>query len=439
MFFTPLHFASAWTLLVILALTGISSAESRPQGSGDMLGPALGPNQLNCLRSIDGRPGLPSTSLAAQSDCELGLPSETSLLEFSYSEQRMDPASVADPHKLSEYLGDETNTLARSVGTFALLANHLANHLTAEVEFGHSHVAREGIPEPFSNEGMAARLGLRGEWGRTRYWAEYGFFDKEFTNLRDATPQDQAGAKLGAEFDWGILKPRMEFSRFHNNVAGNPTLSQTTTSKGLVSLDLGVAEWPSLKLAYGGEYKETASRPNGTMTEEVISHRLSGTLSYQRPSWEAYLTSSYSLKQDELNADSDTVVYDYVLGGVYRPMDVLKITPNVKFAQEFNGPTDVRTDKLSANLGFYYTISEGSFALSLNGSYIDDRSSDRSVDSQTLKGSLSLEKHLGDVFGLPHEKASLSLKTNYSRTVDRANQDADADSYSVLFLLEVIP
>ncbi len=429
------RFASAWTLLAFLVLTGTASAESLPRNPRDMLGRALDPYQAGCPHLINSRPLLQSISSGAHVDCKPGAPNEIVLpITSSFIEQRMDRASVTDPHMLPKYLSDETNSLARSAGTFALLDTHLA----AEFEFGHSRTTRPGILDLSVTEGMAARVGLKGEWGGAHYWAEYSYFDTEYTNLGAATPRDQAGAKFGAEWDLELLKPRFEFTHFHNNVAGDPERSQTTTSKGLVSLDLAIEKWPTLKVAYGGESKETASKPNGTVTEEFFAHTLTGTLAYQREVWEAYLTSAYTLKQDQLNRASDTAVYAYVLGGVYRPLNALSITPRLKFSQEFDGPTDVRTETLAANLGFSYLLLEGSLTLSLNGAFIHDRASDRSVDSQTLKGSFNIVKHFGNVFGLPHEKASLSLKTNYSRTADRVSENG-GESFSALLLFEVIP
>lgn len=274
-------------VFVVLTHVGTASAESPPNGLADMPGRAVGPDHAPCLQFADVRSLLPSASPDAPLDCESGLQNDLSLpmtLSYNYNEQKMDRASVTGPHNISKYLSDESNSLARSVGTFAFPGEHTR----AEFELDLSHANRPGILDYSRSAGMAARVGLKGEWGRTHYWAEYGYSNKDFTDLGGATPRDQAGVKVGAEWNLDVFKPRLEFTHFHNNVAADPSLAQTTTTKGLVAFDFGGVGWPRFTFAYGGELKETASKPNGKATEGFLTHTFTGTLSYQQEAWETY-------------------------------------------------------------------------------------------------------------------------------------------------------
>ncbi len=428
-----LRSASAWTVLAILTLGGIASAEGPSQSFENMLLELVQTDQQKCLRLNEGHARLPSTRPKAQSECESALPENNGPVKFSYAEQKSNAGPVSHPGDLPEYGNSESNPLLRSFATFPLLDEQL----TAELDFGYSYIAREGQPEP-EGEGMGARLGLKGEWDHVKYWAEYSFFGNEFTNSWDATPQDYLGGTFGAELDLGILTSRVEIAQFHNDVAGDPTESRTITSEGKVSLDLSVPQWPIVSLTYAHNQEKETSRQTGTVEGKFSTDTLSGTLSYARSTWDAYVTSSYSSTQDQLDPDYVTDVVDYMLGGSYRPIDGLSIIPFVEFTQSFDRWSEVRWDTLYASVGLDYSI-EKSMTFSLSGSFMAEQASDGYYDTRQFDTSIGVVKNLGNAFGLPHDKATLSFMLNYSRGLDLVYQDANWEAYSVLVFFEIAP
>ena len=365
---------------------GIASAENRPRSITD---------RPNGSLSTGDRFPLRSTSLGTHTDHKLTFPIKRSQLKFSFARQRMDPKKLKNMKHLSEYLSGERNTLMQSSGTVPLLDKRL----DGEVELGYSYIP--GEPELGGKKGAAAaRLGLKGKWDRVKYWGEYGFYGKEFTNIRRPTLKDRAGGKIGAKLKLGVLSSKAELTRFHNNVQRDPTESQTIKSQGKVSFDLEVPQWPKLTLTYKRTEKET-SRPNGTVSQKFSANTVSGTLRYSRSTWE--------------------------------------IKPSLKFTRYIYPSRDYRKERLYASLVSDYSIIERSMTLSLTGRFTADKTTDGDYDTQRFDGSIGLVKNVSNVFGLPDDKAILSVKLIYSRYIDLVDQGADLEKYSVLLLCEIGP
>ena len=399
---------------------GVASAENRPRTITDRPNGSLSAGDRLPLRSM---------VLGTHTDHKLGFLTKLSQLKFSSARQRMDPRKLKNLKQLSEYLSSERNTLLQSSGTVPLLDKRL----DGEVELGYSYIPGES--ELGGKKGAAAaRLGLKGEWDRVNYWGEYGFSGKEFTNLRDPT-QDRAGGKIGAKLKLGVLSSKAELTRFHNNVQRDPTESQTIDSKGKVSFDLKVPQWPTLTLTYNRREKET-SRPNDTVRQEFSANTVGGTLRYSRSTWGAYVTSTHSY-QHKWPAGSDTIEYDYALGGSYRPIHALQIKPFLKLTRFIYSSHDYRKERLYASLVSDYSIIERSMTLSLTGRFTADETTDGDYDTQRFDGSIGLVKNVSNVFGLPDDQAILSVKLNYSRDIDLVYQGADLEKYSILFLFEI--
>ena len=347
----------------------------------------------NGPRSITDRPNR-SLSTADHIVHKLRLLMERSQLKFSFARQKMDPRKLKNLKELSEYLGSERNTLTQSSGTVPLLDKRL----DGEVELGYSYFP--GEPELGGKKGAAAaRLGLKGKWDRVKYWGEYGFYGKEFTNIRNPTLKDRAGGKIGAKLKLGVLGSKAELTRFHNNVQRDPTESRTIKSQGKVSFDLKVPQWPTFTLTYNRKGKET-SRPNDTVRKKSSTNTVSGTLRYSRSTWE--------------------------------------IKPSLALTRYYIYPSyDNRKERFNASLVSDYSIKERSMTLSLTGRFTANKTTDGDYDTQRFDGSIGLVKNVSNVFGLPDDKAILSVKLTYSRFIDLVHQGADLKKYSVLFLCEI--
>lgn len=422
-----LRSTSPWILLLVAIVRGIAWAEGHPQRLGNASVHNLPSDERNCLHFADGYFLSPTVFFVPSFGCKFELPENT--------QQRTDRSTMKDPADVAKYLSDKPNNLMHSFATIPFFEQYLKG----EFEFGYNYRTSQELQSPWENEGMGARLTLKGESDLVTYWAEYSFFEKEFTNYRNPTPQDQEGAKIGAELKLGILKPRVELLRFHDNVEKDPIQAQNTTSAGNVSLDMIVPQWPVLTLTYGHGQKETTSRPGGPTTMDTSTDTFGGKVWYGRTTWEAYFALIHSFTQDKLNPGSDTILHGYILGGSYRPLEGFSISPTLNFTRTWERATDIQTDTLTANLDLHYSPADGSLIFSLHGSFVTNQASDGYVDTQAFDGSIGVTRHLGHLLGLPDDKATLSFKLSYSQYIGGVYDDANREGYSVLLLFEILP
>ena len=74
---------------------------------------------------------------------------------------------------------------------------------------------------------MGALFVLKGDLATMKYRAEYGYSGQEVGKATSLTATDQVGGKFVWEWKLPHVIPKMEFSRFANNVEEDPTRSQT--------------------------------------------------------------------------------------------------------------------------------------------------------------------------------------------------------------------
>lgn len=262
--------------------------------------------------------------------------------------------------------------------------------------------------------------------------------DKRYVTTWDSTSQDHTGDGFAKRFNLGVLAAEVERTRLENNVEEGPSDLQIVGSEGKVSLELSVRSWQMLTVTYARREEKETSRVARSILRKFSTDTVSATLWYGGSEWESYVTSSYSLKKNKLFSRSDKVMYGYMLGGSYQPIDALSINPLVEFAREFDRSSDARSKTLYAYLGIEYAILKDLMTFSIAGSYTANKTSD-GYNSQQFDGSIGLITNIGSAIGLPNDKATFSFKLNHSRNTDLNYQDADWQEHSMLFLFEIKP
>ncbi len=58
------------------------------------------------------------------------------------------------------------------------------------------------------------------------------------------------------------------------------------------------------------------------------------------------------------------------------------------------------------------------------------------MGTQNFTGSIGLSKNLGDIFGLPENRAVFSFKLNYNKYIDRIYSNSNSEAYSAMVLFE---
>ena len=102
-----------------------------------------------------------------------------------------------------------------------------------------------------------------------KYRAEYGYSGQEVGNAVSLTATDQVGGKFVWEWKLPHVIPKMELSRFANNVEEDPTRSQTIATQQKFSLNWKLPDWPSLALTYRRKQKDIFTSPEGSLTDTI--------------------------------------------------------------------------------------------------------------------------------------------------------------------------
>ncbi len=394
-------------------------------------------NTQDCLASTTDTPRFTTLSLKTEFGCDLRLQQDDIRVNFSYGRQNWQSSYVRNLNDLLTYLERENN-LTRSTGNIDLLGKSLQ----AEFELSYSYPTAPSPNTAEGSDGFATQIGLKGNHDRINYWGTYQNLGKEFTKNWDANPEDRNGqeeTKVGAEFDWGFLKPLVQLKRLSYNVENNSDESQSLSNEGKVSLGLSVPQWPILTLTYGRKQEETRNRSKGTLENESTTEELKASLWYQGSTWETLMLSSYSLTRDQMDRDSNSVVSYNYLGTSFWPIDGFSINPSLEFMQIKYNPSQYLTETTTANLGFKYSFFEELLKFSFHGYGSKTRDSDGYVDTQDLGVSFAVENDVEGILNLPHSNQKIILKMDHYSYRDLIYSTANSSVSSVLLLFKISP
>ncbi len=392
--------------------------------------------QRRCHSPAHQRPSSPSLDVKTEFDCELSLLEQRVQFDLSYAEQRWDRSKVSGLGEVLKYVNSQ-NKLARSSGRIDILGDQLG----VDFELNHSNLVSEQKIDPGSQATMdiAGKVAVEGTQEKLKYWVSYEYFGAEFSDRVRSTPRDRSGGKIGAELTLGPFTPRVELAQHSDNVSSDPNESQTSLSRGKLSIIAHAENWPLLTLTYGRDLKARVEKPGGPLDEEKTTDSFSGSLWYGRSNWDTYATSSYFVTEDEIQKETGSKTFYHALGGSYRPVDGLSLSPSLEFTQTYAGEAEYRTESLSANLGVDYYTSDGSLTGFAYGSFVTNQDSEGYVGDQSVSVALGLEKDLAGLIAIPHAKQSLLLRFDHYRYIDLVYSTSGLATYSALLLFKIAP
>jgi hypothetical protein len=310
----------------------------------------------------------------------------------------------------------------------------LQRQLKAKFDFDHSQ-----NPLDKDDQALSARLGLNGNRGPINFWSEYKITGEDSVRHSNSDAVNKGQGKVGAEINLGLIKPKVEIRRYNKYLDHDPAQTMISLSEHTVSLDLNVPHWPTLSLSYGQEETETSSGSTGNPDTQTLANKASATLWYGKSSWQSYLTSTYYSIHDQHDSGSDGVLYDYILGGSYQPINSLTFAPSLEVTQAYYDLHNNETATLYANLGLDYYSSLASLTVSIYGSYYKQRDSDGWIDAQSVDTYLGVEKDLGNILRLPYHKQKLIFKLSNGRYLDRIYTNASTVYTTATLLLNISP
>ena len=328
---------------------------------------------------------------------------------------------------------------------------------------------------PFTNR-MGAQIVLKGTASNMKYRAEYGYAGQETGNTPFATPNDQIGGKLVWEWNLPLVTPKVEFSRFTSNVDGDLTRAQTVDNQQNFSLNWTIPNFPSLALSYGRKQTDIFTQPDGPLAEAITAESVMANLMFKhavgKGDWSLYYrTSKNEVWQNGIEEEMGSTIagslhifepVDFTpkggftrqgnsqgtlgtdrffanLGSTFRITSTSTVKPGVEFSRAMYRFDELRTDTLSANLGYSYLASDDSMRISILGQYILNQNSNISADPQIYDISLLIKKDVHQLFKLNHRQQTLSLKIAHNHQVNAFSPVNQPAQTSAMLLVSILP
>lgn len=249
------------------------------------------------------------------------------------------------------------------------------------------------------------RFALMSAAGSIRYGLAYRLAGKEFVSA-----PDQQVKELWGEWSHGHARLRTSVGEFSNNVDADPARPRTIQTQGALMLTYARPSWPEFSLSYARSLIEGSGTVTGLVPQKSLADRLEGAVSIARPNWNARLSSSYVVTNDQLASGADTVSYVQMLSGTFRPLAPVTLTSVLMYRSDVQEWTGVRIHQPMASLSLNYDCT-ARVRLSALGGYGSTRSSDGLIEHETLNSKGILTWHPLDT-----RIAQVSFETGYSRT-----------------------
>lgn len=299
--------------------------------------------------------------------------------------------------------------------------------LTTEGEVANNATNDAGIPSRIDQRDdgtkRMVRMALTGTNGQFRYGINYRSAGKAFFNSPDQTVREMWG-----EWGVGIAKLRSSSGQTWNNVDLDPTRARIQHTFNRIGLAVAKTAWPELSLTYTRSALASSFDPSGSIPQRSQSNSMEAALSYTGLTWNARLSSSYILTNDETRGGSQSTAFAQTLVATYRPMNTLTLAPTLSYRTETQSWSGATIQTPMASLSLLYKQSQR-LLVSAMGGYTSTSSSDGLIDTNSIVGKGMFALHLDPIYGHP---TTISLEAAYTNTTNRTVAGLDTEDLSGL-------
>lgn len=267
------------------------------------------------------------------------------------------------------------------------------------------------------------RMALTGTNGGFRYGINYRSAGKAFFNSPDQTVRE-----AWAEWGLGIAKLRSSTGQVWNNVDLDPSRSRIQQGFNRIGVAVVKPAWPELSLTYSRSTVASTFDPTGTIPQRSHSNSMEAALAYSGLTWNARLSSSYILTNDDLRGGAETTALAQTLTAVYRPFNTLTLTPTLSYRTETQSWSGAKVNTPMASLSLFYKQSRR-LLVSAMGGYTSTTSSDKVTATESIVGKGMFAFHLDPIYGHP---TTISLEASYTNLTNRALSGFDSEDLSGL-------
>lgn len=267
------------------------------------------------------------------------------------------------------------------------------------------------------------RMALTGTGEGFRYGINYRSAGKAFFNSPDQTVREVWG-----EWGLGFAKLRSSTGETWNNVDLDPSRSRIQQTFNRIGMAMVKSAWPELSLTYSRGSVVSTFDPAGTIPQRSHSNSVEAALAYSGLTWNARLSSSYILTNDDSRSGAETTALAQVVTAVYRPLNTLTLAPTLGYRTETRSWSGAKVQTPMASLSLFYKQSRR-LLVSAMGGYTSTTSSDRSTWMESIVGKGMFALHLDPIYGHP---TTISLEASYTNLTNRATSGFDSEDLSGL-------
>lgn len=411
-----------------------------------------------------------SSSVNGSSQCAKFF--DTSALErfkFTQTEERFSLKNIRDISFLSQQGGSRLFQVANTIPLFS-------NALSAGIEM----VYRDPFLGVHSTPSLTTQLNtqvvLKGSMKRMTYRAVYGYTGQNTERGLSFYPNNHVGGRLFWEWQLPFVTPKVELSRFTNNVDRNPTHSQTISTRQQYSLDWTIPNFPSLTLRYGRENKDIINLSEESHATTTLQETVKTKIAFKRSRGKGEWASQFSSSKNDVHDQGTLEELRSSLKGTLNLNTFFKISPRIGFTRknnakqnfsqirrfanvktivrlstgqtiqpsfEWNRINDRGHDPISnillSKLQYSYKPSNFAYHISIMGQYVLNQASQQTSNSQSYDMSVFIQKDLHNLFNLPHQQQTVSLKLTHNQKVNSLSTQIQPSHSAAIALLSMIP
>ncbi len=344
------------------------------------------------------------------------------VLHTSFQATSFAPPSTST--RLKDLVPDSERPQTKGVGANS---TWLKGQLTAEGEVANNATNDAGLASRIDQRDDGAkrmvRMALIGVNGPVRYGVNYRSAGKAFFNSPDQTVRE-----MWAEWGLGIARLRSSSGQTWNNVDLEPNRPRIQQNVSRIGIAVAKQEWPEFSLTYARSALASSFIPAGMTAQRSQSNSLEAALAYTGLTWNARLSSSYILTNDDMRGGAQSTTFAQTLIATYRPLNTLTLAPTLSYRTETQSGSGAKIQTPMASLSLLYKQSQR-LLVSAMGGYTSTKSSDGLIGMESIVGRGMFAFHLNPIYGHP---TTLSLEASYTTMTNRTVAGADTEDLSGL-------
>jgi hypothetical protein len=281
-------------------------------------------------------------------------------------------------------------------------------------------------------------LNLKQHLGDFSYGAEYRHVGKSAKRFEDykksirghyKLQSDQEGLEVWAAKKFGSIHCKGFFSRFWDNVDGNPRHYQMLTIQTGVAADYKIPSLPIyLSFSYSRGESASTTEPYNSRAKGSSRETYDGSIYYYGgDKFDVTLSSAYSPSVDRYDSEKETESYWHEFSASFRPTWNITITPTVSYGEDRYLWYGGRIEMPSASLSIGYSQLFDVIDFSLWGSFSRMKGSDGYLDETTLDSWVEINWSMEDLLS---SEVKCALEVGYQQHIDNIYPDGSYDALS---------